>query len=348
MIINQTSVPAPKVLCIQKALDSDGNLVSGSEAMDCTGLKIIDNFWGYDLHGQFQSSGIVGPAFKNSEQLTQISGQAVMSDAFYLSRGVTSTALDSVKKISGTSAFSRAFYSTSVTSTGLGNLEWLSGSNAFYLAFSGTQITNETFTNLWYVGDNTPLSGAFSTSTLISMSFPKLNVITNSLGATINYPVFYGCDNLQDVYFGGVTAGTFAQKKTQFEGLFYAGGQYTPGTGSAAPNGCTLHLPTNFDPNSANPAFDVTTLSGYPTFGGDAQYIHIVYDQTPIPVLLGADGKYYDRRFVYDTSNVLAWGYGSSTTKYYTNSNTLPSVGDTIYSNIACTTAVTTIDQVIQ
>ena len=89
-------------------------------------------------------------------------------------------------------------------------------------------------------------------------------------------------------------------------------------------------------------------MDGYPTFGGDAQYIHLAYDQTPLPMLTGADGKLYDRRFAYDTATALCWGIGYGTTKYYTSGTTLPAVGDTIYSNAACTTAVTTIDTITQ
>lgn len=49
-------------------------------------------------------------------------------------------------------------------------------------------------------------------------------------------------------------------------------------TGSQATNGCTVHFPSNFDPSDPDHTFDASTLTGYPTFGGSASYIHLAFD----------------------------------------------------------------------
>jgi hypothetical protein len=80
------------------------------------------------------------------------------------------------------------------------------------------------------------------------------------------------CKKLESVKFGGLTSTTFASAQNQFSSLFDSS------TGSQAPNGCTVHFPSNFDPSDPNHTFDASTLTNYPTFGGSASYIHVAFD----------------------------------------------------------------------
>jgi hypothetical protein len=84
--------------------------------------------------------------------------------------------------------------------------------------------------------------------------------------------MFYGCSHLESVTFGGLTASTFASAVNQIQYMF------NNQTGAAAPNGCTVHFPSNFDPSDPNHTFDASTLTGYPTFGGSSSYIHVAFD----------------------------------------------------------------------
>ena len=60
--------------------------------------------------------------------------------------------------------------------------------------------------------------------------------------------------------------------------------------------------------------------------------------------LVGVDAHNYTRDYNNDTSSALAWKYNS--TSYYTSGTVEPATGDTIYSDSACTTAVTTISSI--
>lgn len=83
----------------------------------------------------------------------------------------------------------------------------------------------------------------------------------------------------------------------------------------------------------------------------------VLFDLPSTYTLTGADGNTYERDPVYDTGTALAWynpaldpdnvstAFGR-TTPYYTSGTTDPAVSDTIYSDSACTVAVTTISSI--
>jgi hypothetical protein len=106
---------------------------------------------------------------------------------------------------------------------------------------------------------------------LTSVNFNGLNVITGQVSPSYS-AMFYGCSHLESVTFGGLTASTFASAVNQIQYMF------NNQTGAAAPNGCTVHFPSNFDPSDPNHTFDASTLTGYPTFGGSSSYIHVAFD----------------------------------------------------------------------
>lgn len=95
------------------------------------------------------------------------------------------------------------------------------------------------------------------------------------------------------------------------------------------PNGCTLHLPANMN--------------------GICTNTNAVFDLPSTYILTGANTKTYRRNPKYDTATALAWyevGTDRFTTQYYTSGTTDPVVSDTIYSDSACTTPVTTISSI--
>jgi hypothetical protein len=93
----------------------------------------------------------------------------------------------------------------------------------------------------------------------------------------------------------------------------------------------------------------IETLSTYPNFGGTNTTV--LFDLPATNTLTGADTNTYSRNPKYDTATALAWKVGAYGTTnfdpaYYTSGTTDPTVGTTIYSDSACTTAVTTISSI--
>jgi hypothetical protein len=104
--------------------------------------------------------------------------------------------------------------------------------------------------------------------------------------------------------------------------------------------GCTIHFPSN--------------LSNY-TFTVGGTNTTVLYDLPATNILTGANTTEYERNPKYDTATALAWRVKDTGTvpnltidwtPYYTSGTTDPAVSDTIYSDSACTTAVTTISSI--
>lgn len=62
--------------------------------------------------------------------------------------------------------------------------------------------------------------------------------------------------------------------------------------------------------------------------------------------IIGVDTKTYIRNPLYDTQTAWAWRIGDDLTPYYTSGAFFPSVGDSIFSDAACTDEITTIDSI--
>ena len=108
-------------------------------------------------------------------------------------------------------------------------------------------------------------------------------------------------------------------------------------------SGCTVHFPSNMQTVIGSWS-DVTG-----GFGGTNTTV--LFDLPATNTLTGADSVTYTRNPKYDTATSLAWkvgAYGTTnfTPAYYTSGTTDPTVGATLYSDDACTTAVTTISAI--
>lgn len=145
-----------------------------------------------------------------------------------------------------------------------------------------------------------------------------------------------GCVNLANVYFRSI-------KTIAADNVFVS---FASNVGN-----CTFHFPANMQAT-------IETMSGYSTtapFGALAGTV--LFDLPSVLTLTGVDTKTYERNPVYDTGTALAWydttldpsnistGNGR-TTPFYTSGTADPSVSDTIYSDAACTTPVTTISSI--
>ena len=89
-------------------------------------------------------------------------------------------------------------------------------------------------------------------------------------------------------------------------------------------------------------------------FGGTSTTV--LWDLPSTFILTGANTTQYERNPRDDTATALAWRVldgGTDAdpvidwTSFYTSGTTDPSLGNTIYSDAACTTAVTTISSIV-
>ena len=206
--------------------------------------------------------------------LTILSGANACYYMFQNCTGITSVDLSSLTTISGNSVCTRMFTNCAgITSVDLSSLTTISGSSACnYMFYGCTEITSVDLSSLTTISGMTACGSMFGGCT--GLITAKLNALdTISVQIAPGYAtVFSGCTKLESVEFGGLKASTFASRTDQFQYLFDSN------TGSQATNGCTVHFPSNFDPSDPNHTFDASTLTGYPTFGGDASYIHVAFD----------------------------------------------------------------------
>lgn len=281
---------------IEKAVDANGKLVNSSPFIDLTGVTDVGD---YVLHGQyyhvtfpanttinmsailsisgenacsnmFNGASNVGSIYLSS--LTTISGQYACSNMFQNSLGITSVDLSALTSILGGFSCQTMFDGSSLDTVVLSSLATISGTSACNGMFRQTKITSISFPSLTSVsGLNVFNRLVQDCPNLIQASFPQLSICPNTLGAIYQQP-FGGTLKLESVSFGGLKASTFSSAVNQFQYLF------SSNTGQNAPNGCTIHFPSNFDPSDPNHTFDASTLTGYPTFGGNASYIHVAFD----------------------------------------------------------------------
>lgn len=294
VVEKQVPMPYSKIY-----INDNGKLKPSQNIMDLTGITDVDSYcmaYAYinspitfdnvDLSFLQQVSGSYAfqSAYSNCQNvhsvdlssLETVSGESAFSNAFSNCQKLVSVDFSSLISVTGTSAFGGAFYRCyALTNIEFPALTSITGTNAFYTAFSQcTKLENASFpalTTLNSRGGEGAFYGMFSgCNKLKTVKFNKLNIINESISQS--YGGTFACSMLESIEFGGLTASTFETRKNQFRYLFHST------TGQNAPNGCTLHLPSNFDPDNPAKTFDITTLTGYPTFNGNANYIHIAYD----------------------------------------------------------------------
>lgn len=150
----------------------------------------------------------------------------------------------------------------SLTSVSFPALTTVFGTYAFYGAFDGCKgLTSVSFPALTTVSGNNAFSLTFERCTgLTSVSFP---VLTSVNGSNVFYNIFRSTAGLTDVYFNALTTNSFGTDyKSQFVNMMAS-------TGKTITH--TLHFPSNLEST-------ISGLTGYPTFGGNATYISIVFD----------------------------------------------------------------------
>lgn len=258
---------------VERTVDANRKLKLSSYLMNLSGFTDVD---AYSMsHLYYRSSGSTG-GINNADidlsGLTTISGVYACEHAFDAS-GVKTVDLSSLTSITAAYACDGMFATcSSLISVDISSLTTISAQGALRGMFQNTSVLPTiNFNSLVSVTAIQTFNNAFSRSGIQSVYFNKLNVITSTLSD--RYSEMFGyCYNLGDVYFGGLTASTFANSTGQFAYIFNGS------TGQNATNGCTIHFPSNFDPSDPDHTFDASTLTGYPLFGGNASYIHVAFD----------------------------------------------------------------------
>lgn len=254
---------------IEKTVDADGKLVNSTNIINVSGATKLGK---YALAYQYSELTFPANTTADFSSITSIDKDRSCLGIF-IDSSIQNIDFGGLTTISGYNVFETAFSNGNVSSVDFSGLTTISGGSVFLSAFSyQTGIQSIDFSSLTTISGTSVFNKTFNAcSSIQSVKMNALNVITKPLCTTSNQ-MFYGATNLSSVEFGGLTASTFASIKNQLQ---YICNQHT---GSAAPNGCTIHFPSNFDPSDPNHTFDASTLTGYPTFGGIASFIHVAFD----------------------------------------------------------------------
>lgn len=224
IMLNNKALEAQEDIGVPRVID---NGVYKMPTQDFTftlpdGATDLGNF---ALNNAFRSC----PALKNIDfnDLTSVSGNNVMQYAFLGCTGLTSVDLSGITAISGSDAFSNAFYScTNITSADLSGLTTATAQNCLNRIFYAcTKLESVSFANLSVIGDANAtgnnyaqFAGAFYNTKITTLTFPKLEKIYCTGGATATFGTFNGNNKIEKMYFpklDTITYGTGATSNYQ-------------------------------------------------------------------------------------------------------------------------------------
>lgn len=235
--------------------------------------------------------------------------------------------LRSLKTITANNAIMQMFYNClDLESFNLSSLEAISGNNSANSLFANTKITTADLSSLTAIASSSSFSGVFLNCNRLSVVYlSSLRDITGNLCCA---SLFSACNALKLLSFPALK--NFGTNTSQFTNML---------------QGCTdviVHFPSNLQSVIGS----WTTVTG--GFGGTNTTV--LFDLPATVILTGADTVSYERNPKYDTATALAWRIDGTSvltaTPYYTSGTTDPQVNDTIYSDDACTVAVTTISAI--
>ena len=199
------------------------------------------------------------------EKTVDANGKLMNSSSFINLNGITD--------IGNYALYAAYSNNTLITAMNTGTISSISGNSAMmFCCEKATALITADLSSITSITGTDVFSSCFNGCTwLETVNLNGLNIISNKLCSS-GLQMFGGCFRLKDLYLGGLTASTFANAQNQLQDLF------NTSTGAIASGGCTIHFPANFNPDDPDKTFDITTLSGYPTFGGGSSYIHLAYD----------------------------------------------------------------------
>lgn len=340
---------------IDKTVDANGKLQGGNSVIDLTGVNDIGNYQlAYTYYNDYSIAGNI-----NFSSLTKITGSSACQNMFTGCTGITGVDLSNVEQIGLTGYNQQCQYMFSecagITSINLSSLKSIIGSNsADYMFYACSGLTNVSIPKLERIQPTTSYGaqGMFRNCFhLISIDLPKLvligansvnrcfqdcSVLTNinipsvkTLRSDSFYNCFSGCSSLTTLSFPALSSVDTRSFRNAF---------------NSSVSNITLHFPSNMQAT-------IELLNGYSTttpFGAASGTV--LFDLPKVVILNGANSQAYERNPKDDTVTALSWriqdGVNIDWTPYYTSGTTDPVVGDTIYSDAACTTPVTTISSI--
>ena len=312
--------------------DTNGKLVSSTSTPFIplpAGTKDIDDYLFSKIYYYTPSSVLSGAIDLSS--LEQVSGSYALYYAFFECSGITSINLGLLSEIRGSHAFEGAFgYCTGVTNINLSSLTTISGVYSCQQMFQ--RCENIVGLDLSVLTSITMQYGCYAMFTecysLTTVNFCSLTILTSNRAL---YSMFSGCRSLTTLSFPSLTPSSFGSQTSQFNSML------------SGVTGCTVHFPSNIQTKIGSWSDVTNGFSGTNTT--------VLFDLPATVTLTGADTVTYTRNPKYDTATALAWkvgAYGTTdfTPAYYTSGTTDPQANDTIYSDSACTTTVTTISSI--
>ena len=302
-------------------VDASGQLIASrtdSNVMDFTGVKTIPDY--FLIRAYYDNTAISGPISLCDIETV---GTWSCNRMFYYCSNITSLDWHSLKTIGGTQYSCQEMFShcTGLVSADLSSLEEITSEQGCEYMFSGcSNLESVDLRSLRRTTKGSALARAFNNTKITKMKFCSLKSIFQMCFAS----AFYQCQYLTEVSFFALQSltGSFGTPTNHFSNML---------------SGCTnvtVRFPIALQATIGSWS-DVTN-----GFGGTNTTV--LFDI--VTSLTGADTNTYTRQEKDSTSTATAWVYNS--TLYYTSGTTEPVVGDTIYSDAACTTAVTTISAI--
>lgn len=296
-------------------------------------FSFIDNptgsseFYGFGMNNKFPS--VTTLDFSGLTEITHptlFSPSNIFSQAFKDCPNITSIDMSNLKTvINGNNCFASAFMNcTGLTSMDLHSLTTVDGNETFTQIFYGcSNLASIDLSGLTTIGTGSrPFYNAFYGTALTTMSFDSLSTVSS--GQPAFQAAFSGCTNLTSLSFPAL------KPNTDVNAIF--------GSTLLDVVGCTVHLPSNLTGSA-------TTWQN--RIGGTNTTV--LFDLPAVVILTDGNSDEYERNPKYDTATALAWrinGSAVTSTTYYTSGTADPVVGDTIYSDSACTIVVSTISSI--
>ena len=163
------------------------------------------------------------------------------------------------------------------------------------------------------------MGSTFRETGIVNIKFESLQSVAQS--QFMSY-CFADCANLQNIYFYALDTSSFGSYTNIFINML------------SGDSNVTVHFPIRIQSKISSWADVVNGFGGTGTT--------VLFDI--VTTITDADNNTYSRQEKDSTNTSTAWALNN--VLYYTNGVTEPVIGDTIYSDAACTTAVTTIGSI--
>ena len=228
--------------------------------MNCTNISNIDFSSLEKIDGEYAFYEAFAYCYDISgtidlSSLLFVFGGETLCNMFYCCENITNVDLSNLQYIGDSSCGGMLAECTSLETVDLSNLYYIRPYGLSSTFVSTPELSSVSFDSLFLI-DSYGLSWSFVYSGLQEIRFPKLAIIYDG---GLNGAFSGG--NVQHIYFPALA--DYSIRSTNVFGTNFLGSE-----DDGRIDGCTIHFPSNFDPELANPSYDITTLDSYPNFGG--------------------------------------------------------------------------------